>query len=140
MLVLEKLSPTERAAYVLREAFDYSYPEIAHMLRLSLVNARKIVSRARKHLSDEQRESVDTDEHRRLLNAFVSAARTGDVASLEALLTPDAVSLSDGNGIRGAARVPVLGRARVANLATAYPRFWGAWASSSSLPTAVWAR
>lgn len=77
LLVLEKLSPAERAAYVLREAFDYSYPEIAHMLRLSLVNARKIVSRARKHLSDEQRESVDTDEHRRLLNAFVSAARTG---------------------------------------------------------------
>ncbi|MER5183703.1 RNA polymerase sigma-70 factor [Streptomyces sp. NPDC002896] len=124
LLVLEKLSPTERAAYVLREAFDYAYPEIAEILQLSLVNVRKIVSRARKHLSDEQRESVDTAEHRRLLNAFVSAARTGDVASLEALLTPDAVSLSDGNGIRGAARIPVLGRARVANLATAYPRFW----------------
>jgi RNA polymerase sigma-70 factor (ECF subfamily) len=125
LLVLEKLSPTERAAYVLLDAFDYSYPEIAHMLRLSLVNARKIVSRARKHLSDEQRESVDTVEHRRLLNAFVSAARTGDVASLEALLTPDAVSLSDGNGILGVARIPVLGRARVAHLLTAYPRFWG---------------
>ncbi|MER5339566.1 RNA polymerase sigma-70 factor [Streptomyces mirabilis] len=125
LLVLEKLSPTERAAYILREAFDYSYPEIAHMLQISLVNARKIVSRARKHLSDERRESVDTVEHRRLLNAFVSAARTGDVASLEALLTPDAVSLSDGNGIRGVARIPVLGRARVAHLLTAYPRFWG---------------
>lgn len=125
LLVLEKLSPTERAAYILREAFDYSYPEIAHMLQISLVNARKIVSRARKHLTDEQRESVDTVEHRRLLNAFVSAARTGDVASLEALLTPDAVSLSDGNGILGVARIPVLGRARVAHLLTAYPRFWG---------------
>jgi RNA polymerase sigma-70 factor (ECF subfamily) len=67
---------------------------------------------------------VDTAEHRRLLDAFVSAAQTGNVASLEALLTPDAVSLSDGNGIRGAARVPVLGRARVANLATVTPRFW----------------
>jgi RNA polymerase sigma-70 factor (ECF subfamily) len=124
LLVLEKLSPTERAAYVLREAFDYGYPEIAEILQLSLVNVRKIVSRARKHLSAEQRESVDTAEHRRLLGAFVSAARTGDVASLEALLAPDAVSLSDGNGIRGAARIPVLGRARVANLATATPRFW----------------
>ncbi|MCX4403397.1 RNA polymerase sigma-70 factor [Streptomyces sp. NPDC059837] len=124
LLVLEKLSPTERAAYVLREAFDYGYPEIAEILQLSLVNVRKIVSRARKHLSAEQRESVDTAEHRRLLHAFVSAARTGDVASLEALLAPDAVSLSDGNGIRGAARIPVLGRARVANLATATPRFW----------------
>ncbi|MGW0946209.1 sigma-70 family RNA polymerase sigma factor [Streptomyces sp. NPDC002623] len=124
LLVLERLSPTERAAYVLREAFDYTYPEIAAILRLSLVNVRKIVSRARGHLADEHRGTVDTTEHRRLLNAFVSAARTGDVASLEALLTPDAVSLSDGNGMRGAARVPVSGRARVANLSTAFPRFW----------------
>ncbi|MFJ3671162.1 sigma-70 family RNA polymerase sigma factor [Streptomyces sp. NPDC090106] len=124
LLVLEKLPPTERAAYVLREAFDYSYPEIARMLGLSPVNVRKIVSRARKHLTGEQRDSVDAVEHRRLLDAFVTAARHGDVASLESLLTADAVSLSDGNGIRGAARVPVLGRARVANLSTAYPRFW----------------
>jgi RNA polymerase sigma-70 factor (ECF subfamily) len=125
LLVLEKLSCTERAAYVLREAFDYAYPDIAQILRLSVVNVRKIVSRARKHLMAEQRDTVCAAEHRELLHAFVSAARTGDTASLEALLTPDAVSLSDGNGIRGAARVPVLGRARVANLSTAYPRFWG---------------
>ncbi len=124
LLVLERLNPTERAAYVLREAFDYAYPEIAEILRLSLVNVRKIVSRARRRLSEERRESVDRAEHRRLLDAFVSAARTGDMGSLEALLTPDAVSLSDGNGFRGAARVPVLGRARVANLATATRRSW----------------
>ncbi|WP_155056782.1 sigma-70 family RNA polymerase sigma factor [Streptomyces blattellae] len=123
LLVLEKLSPTERAAYVLREAFDYAYPEIAEILRLSLVNVRQIVSRARRHLSAEQRGSVDTAEHRRLLTAFVSAAQTGDVASLEALLTPDAVSLSDGNGMRGCARLPVLGRARVARLST-YRQLW----------------
>ncbi|WP_351237794.1 RNA polymerase sigma-70 factor [Streptomyces sp. NPDC002133] len=124
LLVLEKLNPNERAAYVLREAFDYTYADIAEILQLRVVNVRKIVSRARRHLSDEQRGTVDTKEHRRLLEAFVSAARTGNVASLEALLTPDAVSLSDGDGLRGAARVPVLGRARVANLATATPRFW----------------
>ncbi|MFG2557122.1 sigma-70 family RNA polymerase sigma factor [Streptomyces sp. NPDC048581] len=123
LLVMEKLTPTERAAYVLREAFDYSYAEIAGILELSLVNVRKIVSRARKHLSDEQRESVDAAEHRRLLTVFVSAAQTGDVAALEALLTPDAVSLSDGNGMRGCARVPVLGRERVARLST-YRPFW----------------
>ncbi|MEU5314114.1 RNA polymerase sigma-70 factor [Streptomyces sp. NPDC021562] len=124
LLVLEKLSPTERAAYVLREAFDYSYPEIAEVLQLSVVNVRQIVSRSRKRLAGEPRGSVDALEHRRLLDAFVSAARTGDVASLEAVLAPDIVSLSDGNGIRGAARIPVVGRARVANLATATPRFW----------------
>ncbi|MER7693272.1 RNA polymerase sigma-70 factor [Streptomyces sp. NPDC097610] len=123
LLVLEKLSPTERAAYVLREAFDYTYPEIAEILQLSVVNVRKIVSRARKHLSEEQRESVDTAEHRRLLNAFVSAAQTGDVASLETLLTADAVSLSDGNGLQGCARIPVLGRERIAKMST-YPRLW----------------
>ncbi|WP_406431272.1 RNA polymerase sigma-70 factor [Streptomyces sp. NBC_00631] len=124
LLVLEKLSPTERAAYVLREAFDYSYPEIAEILQLSVVNVRQIVSRSRKRLSGEPRASADAVEHRRLLDAFVSAARTGDVASLEAVLAPDVVSLSDGNGLRGAARVPVVGRARVANLATATRRFW----------------
>lgn len=123
LLVLEKLSPTERAAYVLREAFDYGYPEIAEILRLSPVNVRKIVSRARKHLSAEQRESVDTAEHRRLLNVFVSAAQNGDVASLEALLAPDTVSLSDGNGMRGCARIPVPGRARVAKMVT-YKKLW----------------
>lgn len=124
LLVLERLNPNERAAYVLREAFDYDYAEIADILQLSLVNVRKIVSRARKHLTTDQRETVDTGEHRRLLQAFLSAARTGDVASLEALLAPDAVSLSDGNGHVGAARIQVLGRARVANLATANPKFW----------------
>jgi RNA polymerase sigma-70 factor (ECF subfamily) len=117
LLVLEKLTPVERAAYVLREAFDYAYAEIADMLEVSLVNVRKIVSRARRHLLDERRETVDAAEHRRFLGAFVSAARTGDVASLEALLAPDVVSLSDGNGMRGCARVHVQGRARVARLA-----------------------
>ncbi|MER6158165.1 sigma-70 family RNA polymerase sigma factor [Streptomyces sp. NPDC001868] len=123
LLVLERLNPTERAAYVLREAFDYAYPEIARILNLSLVNVRKIVSRARKHLAEEQRGTVDTAEHRRLLNVFVSAAQTGDVASLEALLTPDTVSLSDGNGMRGCARIPVRGRPRVAKMVT-YPKLW----------------
>lgn len=123
LLVLEKLTPTERAAYVLREAFDYGYAEIAEILELSLVNVRKIVSRARRHLSDEQRGSVDAAEHRRLLDVFVSAARTGDVAALEAVLAPDAVSLSDGNGMRGCARVPVLGRVRIARLSI-YRQFW----------------
>lgn len=125
LLVLQKLSPTERAVYVLREAFEYGYPEIAGMLHLSPVNVRKIGSRARRHLAAERRESVDTAEHRRLLHAFVSAARNGDVASLEALLAPGAVSLSDGNGARGCARVPVLGRTRVARL-SAYRRLWRA--------------
>ncbi|CAM5698350.1 RNA polymerase subunit sigma-24 OS=Streptomyces canus OX=58343 GN=AQJ46_00935 PE=3 SV=1 [Streptomyces canus] len=93
LLVLGKLNPTERAAYVLREAFDYAYADIAEILGFTVVNVRKIVSRARKHLSADPQETVDAAEHRQLLNTFVWAARTGDIASLEALLTPDAVSL-----------------------------------------------
>lgn len=108
--LLEKLTPTERAAYVLRQAFDYAYPEIAEILQLTPVNVRKIVSRARKHLSTEQSESVDTTEHQRLLHAFVSAAQTGNMAPLEALLTPEATSPSDCNRTQVAARIPVLGR------------------------------
>ncbi|WP_406274521.1 RNA polymerase subunit sigma-24 [Actinacidiphila glaucinigra] len=125
LLILEKPAPTERAAYVLREAFDYPYTEIAEMLQLTAVNVRKIVSRARAHLATEQRGKVDKAEHQRLLDAFVTAAQKGDITSLAALLAPNAISLSDGNGMRGVARVPVLGRARVANLSIAYPRFWG---------------
>lgn len=104
LLLLEKLNPSERAAYVLREAFDYGYAEIAEILDLTAVNVRKIVSRARKHLSAEQRESVDAAEHRRLLDAFVTAARTGDLASLEALLAPDDVRPPGGKSSRSTRR------------------------------------
>ncbi|MFL9657389.1 sigma-70 family RNA polymerase sigma factor [Streptomyces sp. PB17] len=89
LLLLKRLTPVERAAFLLREAFDYSYPEIARMLRLSQGNARKVVSRARGHLAEERRVRGSTVGHRRLLAAFVAAARAGDVASLEALLTAD---------------------------------------------------
>ncbi|MEB3960933.1 sigma-70 family RNA polymerase sigma factor [Streptomyces kunmingensis] len=89
LLVLEKLTPTERAVYILREAFDYAYVDIADMLRLSVVNVRKIASRARKHLVAEQRETVDAMEHRQLLDVFLAAARTGDIASLESLLASE---------------------------------------------------
>lgn len=87
--VMEKLTPTERAAYVLREAFAYSYEKIAEILQITTVNARKIVSRARKRLSTDGRRTVDMEDHRQLLEAFVSASQTGDVATLEALLSPD---------------------------------------------------
>jgi RNA polymerase sigma-70 factor (ECF subfamily) len=91
LLVLQKLTLTERAAYILREAFEYTYADIADMLHLSVVNVRKIASRARKHLVGEQRETVDVVEHRHLMEVFVAAARTGDIASLESLLAPQAV-------------------------------------------------
>jgi RNA polymerase sigma factor (sigma-70 family) len=86
-LLLEKLTPTERAAYVLREAFSYPYREIADILRITEANARQLVTRARGHVSGERerRARVSPVEQRRLLNALVAAARTGDLARLENL-------------------------------------------------------
>ncbi|MEV5704192.1 RNA polymerase sigma-70 factor [Actinoallomurus sp. NPDC052274] len=125
LFLLEKLGPTERAAYILREAFDYPYGEIARILQISAVNTRQIVSRARKRLSAERRGPVDSAQHRRLLDAFLAAARAGDVAALEDLFATDVVSYTDGNGIRGASRFPVAGRTRVAKFIVAFgPRFW----------------
>jgi RNA polymerase sigma-70 factor (ECF subfamily) len=89
LALLEKLSAIERAAYVLREAFDYPQRMIAELLGLSEANARQIVSRARTRLRGERRRMVDPSEHRRLVDTFVTAARTGDLASLERLLAAD---------------------------------------------------
>ena len=85
LLLLEKLSPTERAAYVLREAFDYSYLQIAEILRVTEANARQLAARARKHISDGRRKPVSSDEQQRLLNAFVVASQKGDLPTLEKL-------------------------------------------------------
>jgi RNA polymerase sigma-70 factor (ECF subfamily) len=87
--LLEKLSPTERAAYVLREAFDYPHRQIAELLGLGEANARQIVTRARVRLQAGRRRMVDATEHRRLVDTFVAAAQTGDLASLERLLTAE---------------------------------------------------
>jgi RNA polymerase sigma-70 factor (ECF subfamily) len=86
LLLLEKLSPTERAAYILREAFDYAYRDIANALRLEEANARQVVTRARQHVADDRRMPANLTEQRRLFEAFIAAAQDGDVASLEGTL------------------------------------------------------
>lgn len=113
LVLLEKLTPTERAAYVLREAFAYPYAEIAEVLQLTEVNCRQLVSRARRHVTDGRRATVGAAETRRLLEAFVVAARTGDLAALEKLFAADAELYSDGGGNEAAARVVIRGRDRV---------------------------
>ena len=87
--LLENLSATERAAYVLREAFDYPYREIARVLTVNEANARQIVTRARLHLGGERRRRVGPAERQRFLDAFVDSARTADLRSLEQLLSGD---------------------------------------------------
>jgi RNA polymerase sigma-70 factor (ECF subfamily) len=96
LLLIEKLRPRERAVYVLSEAFDYSYAQIAEMLQLTEVYARQLASRARKSLGAERRQPVSAEDHRRLLDGFLAAARAGDRAGLERLLATEVVGCSDG--------------------------------------------
>lgn len=125
VLLLEKLTPTERAAYVLREAFDYPYSQIAEIVQVSEGASRQLVSRARKHLQQERRARVETGAQRRLLNAFLAAAQAGDVVALEELFTAEVVSYTDGDGTPLAARIPVVGRQRVASFIAAFSsHFW----------------
>lgn len=125
LLLLEKLSPTERAAYVLREAFDYPYSDIAQIVQLEEPATRQLVSRARKRLAGERRRPVASTEQKRLLAAFLEAAQKGDVTALEQLFASDVVSYSDGNGVKLAARIPVVGSSRVAQFIAAFSsHFW----------------
>jgi len=125
LLLLEKLTPAERAAYVLREAFDYPYSQIAEIVQSTEPAARKLVSRARQHLAAERRRPAPAPEHKRLLSAFLTAAQSGDVVGLERLFAEDVVSYSDGGGVKLAARIPVIGRSRVAKFVAAFSsHFW----------------
>jgi RNA polymerase sigma factor (sigma-70 family) len=92
LLLLETLTPTERAAYILREAFDYAYRDIAGVLRLEEANARQVVTRARRHVANGRKKPASSSHQKRLVDSFIAAARYGDVASLERLLATDAVS------------------------------------------------
>jgi len=125
LMLLEKLTPTERAAYVLREAFDYPYREIAEIVQTSEVATRQLVSRARKHLADERRVPVGRADQRRLLEAFVAAAQAGDLAALEELFAQDVVSWSDSNGAIRAAGRPLFGAETLAKIFSGWaPSFW----------------
>lgn len=97
LLLLERLAPTERAAYILRQAFDYPYNQIGEILMVSEANARQLISRARKHIAvGRRRRRVDVKGQRRLLDKFIAAAQKGELEALEALLASDVISLSDG--------------------------------------------
>lgn len=114
VMLLERLEPAERAAYVLREAFDYPYRQIGEVLEVSEAGARQLAHRARGHIARDRPSAVDPAERNRIVTAFVAAATSGDLAALESVLTEAVVSVSDGGGVVSAARVPVVGRVKVA--------------------------
>jgi len=99
-LLLQRLSPTERAVFVLREAFDYPFLDIAARLGISVANARQLARRARSHLAEPRHESVPRAVHDRLLKAFLAAAQDGAVTRLESLLAEDIAAARSGGGHR----------------------------------------
>ena len=114
MLVLETLSPTERAVFVLREVFDVGYDEIAAAVDKSAAAVRQIAHRARQHVDARRpRAAASKKTAQAALEAFQRAIETADLQALLDVLAPDAVLLSDGGGIKQAATHPVVGGDRV---------------------------
>jgi RNA polymerase sigma-70 factor (ECF subfamily) len=114
MLALERLSPLERAAFLLHDVFDADYAEVARVLDRSEAACRQLAARAREHVRESRpRFPVDPEEGARIASAFLDAARTGDAALLTSLLAEDAVLHSDGGGKRPAALAPIVGRDKV---------------------------
>lgn len=115
MLVLETLSPTERAVFVLREVFDLGYDEIAAAVEKTPAAVRQIAHRARRHVDARRpREVVSASATRAALESFQRALETGDLQGLLDVLAPEVVLLSDGGGIKQAAQRPVVGADKVA--------------------------
>lgn len=99
LVLLERLSPTERAVFILREVFDYKYSEIAAALGQTETNCRQIFHRARHHAGGmRQRFKASEREHMGLLEQFVAASRNGDMEGLLTLLSRDVTLQSDGGG------------------------------------------
>ena len=120
LVLLERLTPLERAAYLLREVFGYEYAEIADIIEQTEVNSRQLVTRARKHL-EASRPRFDADEAARdaLLERFLAAAEEGDLEALEELLAKDAVLYADSGGKARAPQEPLFGAALIARFMAA---------------------
>jgi RNA polymerase sigma-70 factor (ECF subfamily) len=115
LVVLEALSPAERAAFLLHDVFGYEYPELARILGRGEPACRQLVTRARRRLAERRpRFEVSPEEHTRLLNEFLQASSRGDLDGLVGLLAEDAVLQADGGGVVTAARNPIRGADRVA--------------------------
>jgi RNA polymerase sigma-70 factor (TIGR02957 family) len=117
LVLLESLSPEQRAAFLLHDVFDYDYGKVAEIVGTSEQNARQLASRARRHVQDG-RTRFDASAERRdeLAASFLAAAQEGDLEELEAMLAEDVELHGDGGGLAPAIRHPVFGRKRVARM------------------------
>lgn len=122
LVLLERLTPAERAVFVLREAFGYGHRDIAEVMELSEANCRQLYRRAAQHLADHKpRFQPSREDRERLAAQFLAAAQNGDLRALEDLLAEDITSWADSDGRHPTARKPVTGRDHVARY------FTGAW-------------
>jgi RNA polymerase sigma-70 factor (ECF subfamily) len=121
--VLETLTPTERAVFVLREVFDLPFDEIAAATGKTSAAVRQIAHRARSHVAARHpRMEVDHAEQRQAVARFLTALRTGDLQGLMDALAPDAVLIADGGGVVAAVRQPVVGVKKIVNLLGGFAR------------------
>lgn len=118
LVVLETLQPEQRAAYLLREVFDYGYDEIAQMLDKTEAACRQMVSRARRYIQERRpRFEASREKGEQALEQFITAVNGGDMQGLMNVLEADVVWTSDGGGMRGVARRPIVGADNVARFA-----------------------
>jgi len=116
LVLLERLTPVERAVFLLREVFEYEYAEISAILGQSEVNCRQILSRARQHMAAMRpRFQASHDKQRHLLEQFLEAVRTGNMQQLLSVLSEDVVLYADGGGKGFAPSEPVRGASNVAH-------------------------
>jgi RNA polymerase sigma-70 factor, ECF subfamily len=123
LVLLERLSPVERAVFLLHEVFDLEYPEIARIVEKSEANCRQLVVRAKKHVSAPRaRFEADKAQASRLVQRFIEAGQAGDLNGLLAILAEDITLYGDGGGKAQAAQRPIHGAAAVAGGALAFAR------------------
>lgn len=114
MLALDRLSPLERAAFLLHDVFDMDFAEVGRVLDRDAAACRQLASRARQHVRQEKtRFTLPEDRGRAIADAFLHASRSGDMTALQGLLAEDAVIYSDGGGTRNSALNPIFGREKV---------------------------
>jgi RNA polymerase sigma-70 factor (ECF subfamily) len=113
LLSLDRLSPPERAAFLLHDVFDRPFAEVAETLGRSEAACRQLATRARRAVREDQPPPASSDNHERLLGAFCQAAASGDVTALADLLREDAIAITDGGGHKQAALNPIRGADKI---------------------------
>jgi RNA polymerase sigma-70 factor (ECF subfamily) len=125
LVLLERLTPTQRAAFLLREVFAFEYADVARILDASEANARQLVQRAKQHIAEGRpRFSPDAQRADELAQRFLAACTTGDLDGLVGMLSEDAVAWADGGGKFAAARRPVKGAERVSRFVSSVVAKW----------------